>query len=555
MKINEITLHNFRSIKDGKVSLADYSLLIGANNSGKTGVIDAIRIFYEASIKFDLERDFPKFKTEDNESWVEIEYLLSKEETDGLKEEYRIAPNKFKVRKYFKSVDSDLVKSNQSNIYAYENGLLSKNLFYGAKNISQAKLGEVIHIPAVSSIDEQTKMSGPSTLRNVLDFVMKKVVKNSSAYEKLQKSFEEFNEVFQKETSDDGVSLNKLKEDINAEISGWGASIGIDINPVDPALIIKSLVSHHINESSLEGHKMNMANFGQGFQRYMIYTLLKISTKYRDKSKASSKKDFLPQFTFLLFDEPEAFLHPTQQEILNLSLEEISKDQEQQVLISTHSPSFVSKNIENIRSLTRLNKIGAETRFYQINNDKLSEVLMQNIEDLRVLMGESLQENDLELESLRYSCWLDSARSSAFFANFVLLCEGASEKVLIEYLIKTGKIEVTNKEIYVLDAMGKYNLHRYMNLFSLMGVQHSVLFDSDNNSERNKKINDFLKNNKNSFTKEIHSFDKELEDFLGIPKCADKHRKPIEVLWNYKNGKIEESKLTALKEIILKLIR
>ena len=64
-----------------------------------------------------------------------------------------------------------------------------------------------------------------------------------------------------------------------------------------------------------------------------------------------------------------------------------------------------------------------------------------------------------------------------------------------------------------------------------------------------------LKNNKNSFTKEIHSFDKELEDFLGIPKCADKHRKPIEVLWNYKNGKIEESKLTALKEIILKLIR
>jgi predicted ATP-dependent endonuclease of OLD family len=63
-----ITIHNFRSILDGQFNLDNYTLLVGENNSGKTTIVTAIRIFYEdGGIKFNESRDFPKIETNDNE--------------------------------------------------------------------------------------------------------------------------------------------------------------------------------------------------------------------------------------------------------------------------------------------------------------------------------------------------------------------------------------------------------------------------------------------------------------------------------------------------------
>jgi len=177
MKIKSIRIHNFRSIQDTEFKLSDYNVLVGTNNSGKTNILTALRIFYEDGIKFNEKVDFPKFKT-DEESWIEIEYQLTDDEFKNLKEEYKNPSNTLKVRKYLKSTDRGRVRANQSNIYAYEDGKLSTNLFYGARNISQARLGSVIHIPEVTKTDEALKLTGPSPLRNTLTFVMKKSREN-----------------------------------------------------------------------------------------------------------------------------------------------------------------------------------------------------------------------------------------------------------------------------------------------------------------------------------------------------------------------------------------
>ena len=552
--------------------LSDYSVLVGANNSGKSNILTALRIFYEDGIKFNEKKDFPQFQTDDEESWIEIEYLLTDDEFKNLKEDYKNPGNILKVRKYLKSEDSQRVKSNQSNIYAYENGELSTNLFYGAKNISQAKLGTVIYIPEVTKTEETLKLSGPSPLRNTLTFVMKKVVKTSESFKSLNEAFEDFNKKFKEEASKDGVSLENFRKEINENLKEWGVEFNIDINPVRPEDIIKNLVSHSFIDKILD-KEMDIGLYGQGLQRHLIYVLIRLSSKYKEE-KIYEKKEFSPELTLILFEEPEAFLHPTQQEYLDSSLRSLASEEGQQVIVSTHSPIFVSRNIEDISFLIKLKRENGVTRCFQVSeeiredilreNNELAQLFKERLDDpsvdestknsIRNILGDTDDNTRMDEEGIRYSLWLDSERSSSFFADIVLICEGATEKTFIDYLLKNEWDDLRKKKIYVLDAMGKFNIHRYMNLFKALGIYHSVLVDRDENKDVHEIINEFIESKQNEYTKGIYFFNKNIEEFLDIPTPNRKDKKPLNVMWHYKNNRIEEDKINQLKNIIEGLI-
>ena len=572
MKIKSIKIHNFRSIKDAEFMLSNYNVLVGANNSGKSNILTALRIFYEDGIKFNEKTDFPKFQTDDKESWIEIEYLLTDDEFKNLKEDYKNPGNILKVRKYLKSEDSQRVKSNQSNIYAYENGELSTNLFYGAKNISQAKLGTVIYIPEVTKTEETLKLSGPSPLRNTLTFVMKKVVKTSESFKSLNKAFEDFNKKFKEEASKDGISLENFRKEINKNLKEWGVEFNIAINPVRPEDIIKNLVSHSFIDKILD-KEMDIGLYGQGLQRHLIYVLIRLSSKYKEE-KIYEKKEFSPELTLILFEEPEAFLHPTQQEYLDFSLRSLASEEGQQVIVSTHSPIFVSRNIEDISFLIKLKRENGVTRCFQVSeeiredilreNNELAQLFKERLDDpsvdestknsIRNILGDTDDNTRMDEEGIRYSLWLDSERSSSFFADIVLICEGATEKTFIDYLLKNEWDDLRKKKIYVLDAMGKFNIHRYMNLFKALGIYHSVLVDRDENKDVHEIINEFIESKQNEYTKGIYFFNKNIEEFLDIPTPNRKDKKPLNVMWHYKNNRIEEDKINQLKNIIEGLI-
>ena len=575
MRINKIQLHNFRAIKDGIFNLNNYSLLIGENNSGKSTVITAIRMFYEDDgLKFNDARDFPKFKTEDITSWIEIEFQLTDDESSNLKDEYRIEGNKLKVRRYFKSENKELVDSKNSNIYAYENGNLSSNYFYGAKNISQTKLGKVIFIPEISKTSDTLKFSGPSPLRDITNFVFSKIVKNSPSYSALNSAFDSFNEEFDKESKSDDFTLNSLQTDINYDLKSWEVSFGLRINPIKPADIVKTLFSHYITDNNLGDKEVDIASLGQGVQRHLIYTLLKLTAKYVDK-KEEKKKDFSPNFTLILFEEPEAFLHPTQQEQLNISLSKVSS--ENQILISTHSPIFVSKNIDNLTSIVKLDRANGIAKIFQIEKSELDDLLNSNAglyKHLSDLLGDTTISDALKKEirkkhlgddvpdmpaklydeSFKYFLWLDSERSSAFFAKHVIICEGATEKIFLDFLINTKWNDLKGRQMYFLDSLGKFNIHRFMNLFGKLGITHSVLFDSDNDKGVHDKINGFIENNKNSFTKKIQSFDKDFEAFLNISLPSRNDLKPLNIMTKYDANDIEDEKISELKKLIEEIL-
>ena len=578
MKIREITIHNFRSLKDVTLTLDDYSLLVGRNNAGKTAVLTALRCFYEeGGAKFAPDLDFPKFPVDDDESWIEIHFLTTNEEQESLKKEYRSDDRVLRVRRYFKSANSAMVKSNQSNIYGYEHGALSPNLFYGAKNVSQAKVGLAIYIPEVCRTDETMKLSGPSPLREMINFVMKRAVSESVCFSRLQQAFATFDEEFKEEASKDGFSVNLLVGRINEGIAHWGIRFGVEVQPLRPEEIVKTLLNHHIEDENLGGKRVNISSYGQGLQRELIYTLIRLSMEFVAPRK-EERKDFDPEFTLILFEEPEAFLHPSQQERLNASLRLLAAEPGQQVLITTHSPLFVSKQVEELTSIIRLQKpAGVTSRFQLLRADvgnlldgnlglykKFSDMLMDEgvLETVKASirkrkLGDASPDDEAKLqdEAVHFLLWLNAERAASFFARQVVICEGQTEKVLFDYLVSQIWSDLRDRGVYFIDALGKFSMHRFMAIFSGLGIRHSVIMDKDNDADIHSVVNEFITGRQTPFTRGIHCFDRDLEDFLGISQATRPDKKPLHVMSCLRGGKIKREKITELRAIIDGLTR
>ena len=108
--------------------------------------------------------------------------------------------------------------------------------------------------------------------------------------------------------------------------------------------------------------------------------------------------------------------------------------------------------------------------------------------------------------------------------------------------------------MYFLDSLGKFNIHRFMNLFGKLGITHSVLFDSDDDKGVHDKINAFIGNNRNSFTKKIKSFDKDFETFLNISLPNRNDLKPLNIMTKYDTNSIEDEKILELKKLIEEIL-
>lgn len=171
MKLLKVSIHNFRGIVDGSMRFDSYALLVGGNNTGKSSIIDCIRAFYEKDgFKYKKEVDFPLKGARDQESWIELEFLLNDQEYESLKDDYKATEKILKVRKYFSTSIKlhDGKNAAGSILGCRSNGTWSNDPFYGAKNVQSGKFGDLIYIPAISKVDEHTKLSGPSALRDLI---------------------------------------------------------------------------------------------------------------------------------------------------------------------------------------------------------------------------------------------------------------------------------------------------------------------------------------------------------------------------------------------------
>lgn len=548
-------IHNFRSVINASIEFDAYALIVGANNCGKSTVIDCLRAFYEKDgYKFKKDADFPSKEAKDEESWVDLTFKLSPEEHDSLKDEYKIGGQLLKVRKYFLTNQTlHDGKTAAGAILGFQaDGSLSNEPFYGARNVQSGKFGELIYIPAISKVDEHAKLTGPSPLRDLITNIMSDVLNDSEDYQAFASNVGTFsNAVWASETSDKR-SLAGFEDELNGLLEPWQANFKLRLNTPSPAEIIKSLLGYEIRDSN-HGKTQGVEYFGSGFQRHLIYSLIQMGAKYLPRKAAKKTKDFTPSMNLLLFEEPEAFLHPPQQEDLARSLIRMGGTEDWQVVCTTHSAHFVSRNAARIPAIIRLRKPGSVASAYQLNAQDWERLVEDNqtVNDLLDKAGVPIHEDDwkAEMETLKYFLWINPDRAGMLFAQTVLLVEGPSETALINRLRDDGEIALP-PGTYVMDGLGKHNLHRFMNLLSKLGVDHAVLHDDDGNINKHKVLNQLIRDSRTEFTRAIVEIPDELEALLGIDPAGRKDRKPQHLLYRYEGSQIDKARIAQFCNLV-----
>lgn len=564
MKLRQLRIHNFRSIIDADIEINDYTMIVGANNAGKSNLLAAIRAFYE-DIKYSNE-DFPKIGATSEESWMELTFDLTLNEWDSLAEKYKGASERrLTVRRYFSS--KERVKANQSNIYGVVKGEPEKELFYGAKNIGTAKIGNVIYIPALTTAADQMKTSGPSPLRDMLNLMLKRVVSDSPAYKQIEESFAQLNIEAQGDTG----FLAPIARPINEAIKDWGVRFDMAVNTVSTDDITKNLVKHAFADAMLGDAAFSLDRYGHGFQRAFLYELIKLASTFSDR-RASEKKEFDPDFVLILFEEPEAFLHPAQQDNMAYHLRNIAAGGNQQVIVTSHSPIFVGKVADDLCQIVRARRVNGLTSLGQIKRQAVKDVFADGLDFKKCLqsfvadvsIGEEKKAKAKELlknttsdeeiaedeERFRYQLWLDSERASMFFADRVLLVEGATERALFGWFLARDWHDLNRHRVAVIDVMGKFNFHRYMTLLEKFGIPYGLILDDDNNKNHHLAVNEMLKNRSGPHQLAPAVLVTNcMEAFLEKPLPKRDDMKPVQMLKELEAKTIPAEKLTALRNM------
>jgi hypothetical protein len=551
MKLRHMQVHNLRSMKDAEFGLENYCVLVGCNNAGKTNLLDAIRLFYEEGIKYDESRDGPTSGCSDGDSWIEMTYELQPAEEQALPAKYHLPGSHLKIRKYLRRKDGKL------GMFAYEGGSLSEDSFFGAKAVQQGKVGTVTYVPAVDRLEDESKLSGPSPFRELLTTVLDDVVRSGQSFTKLSEDIADFSGTITREENASGKSLGTLEQELTGSLAGWGSKFRFVFHTPSAQDMVKSLMDFALTDP-VSGLSMNPSQFGDGMQRHLLYSLISLAGEYSTKNAPQVSDEFRPQLSLLIFEEPEAFLHPQQQDELSESLRKLAASDGHQVIISTHSPEFINRSTDSIPSIVHVARSFGQTACGQVTGASWKELCDKNqaANDLAT-QGCVVPDPDIDtLEWIKYFMWMDASRCRAFLSDSVLLVEGPTERVLIDYMQRNGLIPERNGDVraFVMDTGGKWNMPRFMNLFGQLRVPHSVLFDGDRGKAKADEWVQLIEGSANEFTRVVRHFEMDIEEAIGLDKSGKPNEKPLKAVKALMEGSISRDKLSALSGLVAELL-
>jgi putative ATP-dependent endonuclease of the OLD family len=493
MYINRIHIQNYRNFNDFTMKFhKGLNVIIGANNSGKTGLLYAIKLLRSPSdISVD---DFNKNNLlnysklyMDNAPSIIIDYnishRISEDDTNdesiirllpflGIKEleenrhekgevvEYNIAAQiktvysldakfledyKKEVSKEVKDYDSYLavLKRFVENHYSwyYTNGISDTK----AEQKAATEVFDIRFIGAERTSEEVRK----ETKHEIESFT--KDSENAANFDKFK---HDVSEELEKLLS---PSITKLSDLFENEKN----AIGLEKGNVSISSTVRadfSLADSYITEvkDTKAGYTLPLQHNGLGYNNLInIYMLIKLTEIQKGKD-----------FRILCLEEPEAHLHPAMQYKLFKYLKELDKadNLNQQIFVTTHS-----SNISAVAGIDNM---------FMLAYSRDGE----NVDCCQQSLSEQFKDKDgitIKAEAKAHlTKFLDVTRSDMLFADKVILVEGIAEKLLMPLFMEICGCAYEDEHISIVEIGGKH-FNYFVELFNGNAVKKKVLCITD----------------------------------------------------------------------------
>lgn len=584
MYIEKVEIENFR-IFGAKVEIffqKGLNMLIGENNSGKTAIIDAIRLVMSlGTYKRNLYMD----------------------ESDFHINEYGVRSSEAKISIYFNDLNenqkaeliylNDVINPTSSNAEIHVNYTLYLNnkgeyrvkeevLGYNEQTIPYKECLQKlisIYMPALRNAERDMQPSKYSQLSQLLlKFANTKEKKESLVKIVNNMNNSIINDVTISEMQD---SINKNLKSIEKEIMNQKINISIaesSINDIGAILKLtnsKELKKICINKEERDKIVSGLITDIQDIEKYIsetseeMYILdiqemknngIDIKENLKDKTEinffikqnglgynnilsmatelSNSKQIETDDFVLMLLEEPEAHLHPQLLYLLNDFLQENNM----QIILTSHSPTLISR--------------------FKI--DKLI-VLQQNENKINISNLSKIKFGEGEQEIIER--YLDVTKSQMFFAKGIIFVEGITEALLINEFSKILKRDLDKYAVEIVNING-VDFEPFAKIFqienneNLLSTKCSIITDDDRCTNPNNKEFFIKKEEIEAYTKISEEDLMEISDKLNHGDMSDRAQKLIE--YNKNNIKVvtakkifeyELAKIKENREIMLDILK
>lgn len=493
MYIKKIHIQNYRNFADFTMEFhKGLNVIIGANNSGKTGLLYAINLLNSPSdisvddfnknnlsqyselyletapsitIEYDICHKICEDDTDD-ESIIRLMPFLgikglteNRQENDGVVE-YNIAARikavyslntKF-LEEYKKAVSNEakdfetyllILKRFVDNHYSwgYTNGISDTKAeqksvtdIFDIRFIGAERTSEEVRMETKREIISFTKNSNNAAALAVLKHKVSEDIKNF-----LSPSITKLDALFENEKNEIGLAKGNV-------------SIASTVQAKFP------LADTYITEvkDTKSGYTLPLQHNGLGYNNLInIYMLVKLT-------EIRPGKDF----RILCLEEPEAHLHPAMQYKLFKYLRNLDDTDglNQQIFVTTHS-----SNISAVAGLDNMFMIAYNRE--GDNYDCSQQSLLEQFDDKD---GTTIKAE----AKAHLTKFLDVTRSDMLFSDKVILVEGIAEKLLLPLFMEICGCAYEDEHISIVEIGGKHFKY-FIELFNRNAVKKKVLCITD----------------------------------------------------------------------------
>lgn len=535
MIIKSVRVQNFRCIKDETLDCENLTALVGPNGAGKSSFLNALDIFYDSNARYDEHDFYDEDTSRDINITVTFTDLDAKEkdlfqkyvEGDELAVEKVLSfPCKKSNQKYYgkglrnpefqdfrdasgqgyrKEYKKLREKDRYSDLPEYQNKDKAEEIlsewelsnpsqcdrmrddgqFFGFKEVGEAHLErhtKFLLIPAVRDASEDASEGRGAVISELMDLVVRSTLRErkeiSNFEEEVQEQYKEIFDPLQLEELQDlesrlSETLKKYAPNAGVDLS-WQEETGVDI-PMPKASI--RLVE--------DEYSSPVGKVGHGLQRSFILTMLQhlILAKSPPEEEREREEDSSYKIPSLIIgiEEPELYQHPNRQRHLSKVLSKLADGgipdiaSRAQVIYSTHSPLFVNlKKFEQIRIFQKEKErdLPNHTQIKHTTLDEVAEIIERaDDEPPGTYSGETLRP--------RLRPILTPQLNEGFFADFAVLVEGIDDRAVIIGTARALGHNLERMGVSVIPCRGKTCLDRPFAIFSNLGIEVYLVWDSD----------------------------------------------------------------------------